>query len=343
MTKRNNPGIFLYKTVILFLSVFLFSCETEYNDKINTIPGDVIKVPGYTQIESFTIKDTENNSISAAITDENIIITWSSYMKLPQTIKPEIVLGTEAVISPASGTDVPFANGTEFTVTSKAGTTKKYTLKIDFRQKEPRTWTTTGGETLTKGLLQSIINRGSGTTNTINDLWMSLENTRVYFVSAADQTEYTAEIVYLGSGETVSPFLEYGIYYFLPENMPLGLYDLRVKNGTYVLQNTSVENRYKIEITEPDFFTTVRYGFPVEKQAGETFEVRGAMMNILTSVSIYSSSNTAAVYPLEIVSLTPYRAVLKVPAGIPAGLYERMRFIRNNGGTSNLTYAVTVK
>lgn len=342
MNKKNTTNIFLIG--MLFLSALFFSCDTEYIDKVNTIPGDVIKVPGYTQIESFTVKDTENNSVSAAITEENIIITWSVNTALPLTVKPEIVLGTEAVISPASGAEIAFKDGAVYTVTSKAGTTKKYTLKIDFRQKEPRSWTTTSGETYRKGVLQKLTNLGtSGNTTNINNLWMSIENTRVYLVSATDQkTEYTAEIMYMGSGTGAAPYTNYGVYYFLPENMPIGLYDLRIKNGIYTLQNQSVENRFKIDVIEPDSFSAELIGSPVEKQGGETFEVRGGMLNTVTAVQMYSSTAATLIYPLEVVSATAYRIVLKVPAGTPAGTYNRVRFFRGTANTLT-AYTVTVK
>lgn len=341
MNKRINISMFLHTVILLFLSLLFFSCDTEYIDKINTIPGDVIKVPGYTQIESFTLKDTENNTISAALTDNTIIVTWSSHIAIPETIKPEIILGTEATISPASGAEVPFKDGTVYTVNSKAGTTKQYTLKIDFRQQEPSAWTLAGGETYRKGLIQKKTNPARGGTYAIDNLWLSFENTRVYFVSATDETEYTAEIIYMGS-PTVTPYTEYGIYYFLPENMPVGMYDLRIKNGAYTLQNTNVDNQYKISVIEPDTFNTANYGFPVTKQTGETLEVRGGMMNTVTSVELYLNSNATVTYPVEIVSTTSYRAVLKIPAGIPAGTYDRMRFKRG-AATSNFAYTVTIK
>lgn len=341
MDKSNNNGIFLHTAILLFLSTFFFSCDTEYVDKINDIPGDVIQVPGYTQIESFTFKDTQNNAISAAVTDDTILITWSSYMALPETIKPDIVLGTEASINPASGAEVPFKDGTSYTVTSKAGTTKKYTLKIDIRQKEPKSWTFESGDFLTKGFIQNMTNAGSSSTS-IDNLWLSLKDTRVYFVAATDQkTEYTAEIVYLGTGGT-SLFTNYGVYYFLPDNMPLGKYDMRIKNGAYILQNTSVNNRFKVEIAEPDYFSVERYGSPVEKQAGETFEIRGGMLNTITAAVVYNNKTKTVTYPIEIVSLTPYRALLKIPSGIPAGIYDRIKFTTNDG-TSILNYTVTVK
>ncbi|MBW1655669.1 hypothetical protein [Flavobacterium quisquiliarum] len=346
MSKKNNTNIFLIG--LLFLSVLFFSCDTEYIDKVNAIPGDVIKVPGYTQIETFTFKDSENNAISAAITDENIVVTWSVNTVLPTTIKPEIVLGTEASITPASGAEVAFKDGTVYTVTSKAGTTKKYTLKIDFRQIEPNTWTYAAPETFAKGSLQKLINNAiGGSNNGIENLWLSKENTRVYLVAAADQkTEYTAEIVHLGgalgTSSTTTPFISYGIYYFLPEDMPVGTYDLRVKNGIYTLQNASVENRFKISVIEPASFAVESVGSPVQKQGGETFEVRGGMMNAVTSVIMYNSTAATITYPVEIVSATSYRIVLKVPAGTPAGTFNRMRFYRGTANTLS-SFTVTVK
>lgn len=340
MDKSNNTGIFLHTAILLFLSTLFFSCDTEYVDKINDIPGDVIKVPGYTQIESFTFRDTQNNAVNAAITEETILFTWTNYMALPETIKPEIVLGTEATISPASGVEIPFKDGTVYTVTSKAGTTKKYTIKIDVRQKEPKSWTFNSGDYLTKGYIQSMTNRGAS--DGIDNLWLSIKDTRVYFVAATDQkTEYTAEIVYLGTGGT-SLFTNYGVYYILPDNMPVGNYDMRIKNGAYLLQNTSVDNRFKVEVVEPDYFSVERYGSPVEKQIGETFELRGGMMNTITAAVVYNNKTKTQTYPLEIVSITPYRAVLKVPTGVPAGMYDRIK-LTTTDGSSILAYTVTVK
>lgn len=340
MNKKNKSRFFPVKLGMLLIATLLLSCETEYNDKVNTLPGDVIQVPGYTQIESFKITDTEDNPISAAITGENIVITWSNHMALPETVTPQIILGEGAAISPASGVAVPFQNGTLYTVTSQAGTTRQYSLKIDFRQPEPQSWTANGGEMLYKGLIQKMTNYG--TSGSIDNLWMSLPDTRVYFVAATDQTEYTAEIIYLGTGEGVAPFNEYGVYYFLPENMPLGMYDLRIKNGDYVLQNNSVENRFKIEILEPDYFKTEKYGFPTTKQAGQTLEVRGGLLTMLTAVEIFNSDNPDVIYPLEIVNVTSYRATLKLPSNIPSGTYNKMRFTRGEE-VSNLTYPVMIE
>lgn len=74
------------------------------------------------------------------------------------------------------------------------------------------------------------------------------------------------------------------------------------------------------------------------QQTAETFEVRGSLMNTITAVELYNSTNTALVYPLEIVSFTPYRAVIK----IPEGTYNRVRFKRDSL-ISNSSHTVTLK
>lgn len=338
MHKKMKTNIFLM--VMLFLSVLFFSCDTEYIDKVNTIPGDVILVPGYTHIVSFTLKDTENNTIQAAITEDNIVVTWSNYMPVPEKIKPEIVLGTEAVIAPASGVEIPFKDGEVYTVTSKAGTTKKYTLKIDLRQKEPTAWNYEYGSTYAKGTMQSMTNPARGGSNSIDNLWLDKEQTRVYLVSATDQkTEYTAEIVYIGLGTGTNPLSNYGVYYFLSDDTPAGMYDLRIKNGAYVLQNANVEYRYKIQVTEPTAFRVDTYGTLSERLAGDIFEVRGGLLNTITSVEMYNSAASTVIYPIEIVSISAYKAVLKIPAGTPAGTYNRLKFYR---GTANTLSSFTV-
>lgn len=341
MNKKNRTNVFLIG--MLFLSALFLSCDTEYIDKVNTIPGDVIQVPGFTHIESFILKDTENNSIQAAITDDNIVVTWSNHIIMPEKIKPEIILGTEATIAPASGVEIPFKNGEVYTVTSKAGTTKKYTLKIDFRQKEPTAWNYNYGSTLIKGSLQSMINPARGGSNSIDNLWLEKEQTKVYLVSAADQkTEYTAETVYVGIGTGAIPFINYGVYYFVGENTPVGTYELRIKNGAFVVQNANIENRYKIEVVEPTAFKMELYGTLTEKQAGDTFEVRGGLLNTITKIEMYNSASSTVIYPVEVVSSTTYRAVLKIPVGTPAGVYNRMRFYRGTANTLS-AYTVTVK
>ncbi|PZR20398.1 MAG: hypothetical protein DI539_10990 [Flavobacterium psychrophilum] len=317
------------------------SCETDYIDRVNNIPGDVIQVPGYTHIESFSFAGPdEGQTIKAAITENEIIVLWSAYNPLPETITPSIILGDGATIAPVSDTAVPFTNGTVFTVTSEAGTTKEYTLKIDLRQVEP-TYTQIGNSAYVLGDLQKEINIGTSGQGAIDNLLLDISQTRVYFVSAADQTtEFDAEVVFMGLGQV--PYDNYGIYYFLPDDMPAGMYDIRIQNGKYLIMNPE-GSQFQNEVRLPDAFSVTRYGFPANLSAGQTIEARGAMLDQTTSVEIYNSNNDPVItYPLEIVSVSPYRITLKVPAGTPAGSYNRMRFHR--GEESTLTAnAITVQ
>lgn len=329
-----------FKVMLLVAATILFSCETEYIDKVNEIPGDVIQVPGFTHIESFSINEFEEGKpLNAAITENSIVVLWSAYKGRPETISPVITLAEGATILPASGVAVPFVDGTVYTVTSKAGTTKQYTLKIDVRQLEP-TYTTIGSTSYEIGTLQKEINSATGGSGAIDNLILDTKQTRVYFVSAEDKTtEYDAEVVFMGLGD--SPYIDYGIYYFLPENMPEGLYDVRIVNGNYLLMNTE-EQRFQSEVKLPANFSVTRYGFPTTKQLEQTVEVRGTLLDQTTSVEIYNNANSEVVYPLEIISVSPYRITLKIPAGTPAGAYNRMKFWRGEEST-NSANAITVE
>ncbi|MEE1896963.1 hypothetical protein V1389_01355 [Flavobacterium rakeshii] len=325
--------------ILLTITLFLLSCETEYIDRVNEIPGDVIQVPGYTHIESFSIDGfMENEPLYAAITENEIIVLWSAYHPLPETISPTIILPEGATVSPASGTEIPFVEGTVYTVTSEAGTTKDYTLRIDIRQQEP-TYTVLGSSLYQIGALQKEVNTALSGSAALDNLLLDINQTRVYFVSAEEETvQYDAEVVFMGNGD--APFTDYGIYYFLPEDMPEGFYDMRIENGQYLLINP-VENSFQSEVKIPTTFSVTRYGFPTTQSQGNTFEARGALLNEVTTVEIYSNTDSATVYPIEVVAQSTYRITLKVPEDTPVGTYNRMRFYRGEQSTVTAN-AVTV-
>jgi len=123
--------------------------------------------------------------------------------------------------------------------------------------------------------------------------------------------------------------------------MPEGLYDGRIVNGNYLLMNTEAQ-RFQSEVKLPTNFSVTRYGFPTTKQAEQTVEVRGTLLDQTTSIEIYNNANSEAVCPLEIVSVSPYRMTLKIPVGTPAGAFNRMKFWRGEEST-NSANAVTVQ
>ncbi|MFD2940246.1 hypothetical protein [Flavobacterium notoginsengisoli] len=322
MKKQYKYNFYNLLAASAMLLTVVASCDTEYNTIYNDIPGDVTYVSGDAIIKSFTIQEhADQQPIQAAIVNDTIKIVWVSYYAMPKTITPNIVLAEKAVISPKSAVEIPFKNGETYTVTSEAGTIKKYTLKVDFRQPQPKAFV--GEATGTLGGWTSIVNSGLGG---IDDLWLNLEQTRVYLVSGADQkTEYDCEIAYFGKGTGTTPFRDYGIYFYLPVNAPVGKYDLRIKNGEYILRDSKEANWFNFTVTESTTvaISTFTAGFSVV--AGGTFKIRGTKLD--TGTSIYISVGTAGTrYPLEIVSRTAYEAVLKVPAGTPAGTYNRYFF-----------------
>jgi hypothetical protein len=313
------------------------SCDTEYNTTY---------VSGDAYIKSFTIQAFEDQQpIQAAIVNDTIKVLWTSYHEVPKTITPVIELADKAAISPKAAVEIPFKTGEKYTVTSEAGTTKQYTLQVDLRQPQPRTFVNPANANGTLGgsYASAIGSQFGG----IDNFWFNLEQTRVYLVSAADQTtEYDCEIAYLGEGNgiAVSPFRNAGIYCYLPTNIPVGKYDFRIKNGEYILRDSREANRFNYTITEPTVTAISSYtnGFTVAK--GGTFSIRGTKLDVISDLSIATSTSATAVkYSLEIVSRTSYSATFKVPTDIPAAAYGIL-FYKNESGTQVFTgLSVTVK
>ncbi|MEL1254147.1 hypothetical protein AAEO57_10195 [Flavobacterium sp. DGU38] len=305
------------------------SCDTEYNTVYNDIPGDITYVSGDAYIKSFTIQEHADQApMQAAIVNDTIKIVWVSYHEMPQTIIPNIVLADKAVISPKSAVEIPFKNGQKYTVTSEAGTSRQYTLQVDFRQPQPKTF---GLGTSGKLGGWIAVNGGGGAIATDN-FWFNLEQTRVYLVSAADQTtEYDCEIVYFGKGTGVAPFQSYGIYFYLPTNMPVGKYDVRIKNGEYVLRQSKEANWFNYEVTESTELVFSDFNPAIlTAKVGGTFNIRGTKLDTGKNIFISIGTNGTR-YQLEIVSRTAYAATFKVPAGTPAGAYNRFFFVDENG------------
>lgn len=302
------------------------SCDTEYNTTY---------VSGDAYIKSFTIQEFEDQEpIQAAIVNDTIKVLWTSYHEVPETITPAIALADKAAINPKAAVEIPFKTGEKYTVTSEAGTTKQYTLQVDFRQPQPKTF-----RNATTGSLGRWLTFGA------DNLWYNLEQSRVYLVSASDQTtEYDCEIVYFGEGTGVNPFRNAGVYFHLPTNAPVGKYDLRMKNGEYILRDATEANRFNFTLTEPTTlaFSTYTNAFTVSK--GGTFSIRGTKLDVISDLSIATSTSaTATKYSLEIVSRTSYSATFKVPADIPAAAYGILYYKNENGTQGLIGLSVTVK
>lgn len=319
-------------TACVTIIAVMTSCDTDYNTIYNDIPGETTYVSGDAFIKSFTVQAFKDQEpMQASIVNDTIKIIWVSYYEIPKTITPNILVVDKALINPKSAVEIPFKTGEKYTVISEAGTSKQYTLQVDFRQPKPKTFGLG-----TKGNLGGwlSINGGPGNIGTDN-LWFNLEQTRVYLVSATDKTtEYECEIVYFGKGTGIlsDPFSAHGIYFYLPTNMPIGKYDIRVKNGEYVLRQTLEANWFNYEVTEPTTLRISTFTRTFNVKVDNTFSIRGTKLD--TGTKIFTSVGTSGTrYPLEIVSRTAYAITFKVPADTPAGAYNRLFFVEDSKET----------
>lgn len=302
--------------VIVFTGLFFLifsSCKKEYIDKYNEIAGDTIQVIGYKDITSFQVKEFSNDTVlKASIKDDTIIVYWPSYKAMPKTIKPAITLPDSATIVPASGEEVAFKTGTMYQVTSGIGTSHTYVLKVEFQQPEP--W-------FFSALTSSIFENGSYQTLGRGDYFIpDTAMTRVYLVAATDSTEYQAEVF------TVT---NEGPGFFVPMNVPAGLYDVKVVNGIHTIYNSLSASRSKLTIAYPTYPQVFTVTIPATLHRNDTFEVRGCLLGLTNTVSLYNGSLKKS--DLEIVSVAADKLVLRVPADFPFDNYIALQLLMSDG------------
>ncbi|MFT3824980.1 MAG: hypothetical protein QM731_13740 [Chitinophagaceae bacterium] len=297
----------------LFITSVTSSCKKEYIDKYNIIPGDTVTVSGYTYISSFTVHEfSADTALKATIKSDSIIVYWPSYKKMPDTIKPEILLPEKTAIAPASGTGVPFVTGTKFTVTAQSGSKKIYTLAVDFRQPKP-SFTIYSSNQLLIGSKCTLP----------GDWWLTdTAKTRIYLVSADTKQEYLMELVELSGA---------GASFYVPANVPTtGKYDIKVINGIYTIYNDDAASRNNMIVTYPTAIGVETFGFPYTLSAGDTFIIRGRLLAETTAFYMRLSTDNSW-QQLTLTSAAVDRLILKVPAGTPIGAYNRIRLVLPSG------------
>ncbi len=103
--------------ILLAITSILYSCKKEYPD----LP--------YNDIEQFTIKDADGNTLKASAQGTDLIVYYPPFLAVPDTIAPSIVVSEGATVEPASGAKVPFKTGIAFKVKAADGSVKNYILK----------------------------------------------------------------------------------------------------------------------------------------------------------------------------------------------------------------------
>ena len=303
----------LFVISIVWLAIGFVSCKKEYVDKINTIPGDTIRVSGMNYIKSFEIKEYSTDTVlKAGITADSIIVYWPSYVRvLPDSIAPVITLPDSATISPASGKKVALKNGTTYTVTSAAGVTKKYILAVSQQSAVP--WFYFNSPNITLGDYITLFG---------DQFWQDTSQTKVYLVSASTGVAYKADIYTVALS---------GPRFIMPLNVPTNdLYDIKVVNGAFTLYNTTEVRRNAISVVYPTAVTMNAAGLPSRVARGSVFSVRGTLLSNVTSAALYAGG----VYtPIEVVNVSSDKIELRIPAGMPTGLYTRIRVITSDALT----------
>jgi hypothetical protein len=319
MINRNCKAIIskLVAVSIVSLTIILNSCKKEYVDRVNTIPGDTTHISGMNYIKTFEIKEySADTVIKASITADSIIVYWPSYSRaLPDSIAPVIALPDSATISPASGKKVAFKTGAIYTVTSAAGTVKKYILKVSQLSAVP--WFSFSSQSITLGEYISL---------TGDQFWQDTSQTKVYLVSATTGTAYLAELFLVGVG---------GPRFIVPLNIPANeLYDIKVVNGPYTIYNALEARRNAVSLIYPMTATLNAAGLPSKLARGTEFTVRGVLLEKAVTASLYAGG----VYtPIDVVSAAIDRIVLRIPAGVATGVYTRVRVITSDGLSKFIT------
>ena len=302
---------------IILLAIGIVSCKKEYVDRINTIPGDTTRISGMNYINTFEINEySADTVIKAGITADSIIIYWPSYSRvLPDSIAPVITLPDSAKISPASGKKLAFKTGITYTVTSAAGTTKKYTLAVNQQSAVP--WFYYNPASITLGDYITL----SG-----DQFWQDTSKTKVYLVSATTGIAYTAELFSVGIT---------GPRFIVPLNVPVnGLYDIKVVNGAFTLYNTTEIRRNAISLVYPTVLSMNVAGLPSRLSRGSGFTLRGTLLSNVTAAALYAGG----VYtPIDLVSAAIDKVELKVPAGMALGTYNRIRVTTADGVSKIMT------
>jgi hypothetical protein len=319
MINRNCKKIisgFLTVSIVIIAPGFV-SCKKEYVNRFNTIPGDTTYISGMNYIKTFEIKEySADTVIKAGITADSIIIYWPSYSRvLPDSIAPVITLPDSATVSPASGKKVAFRTGITYTVTSAAGTTKKYILTVNQQSAVPWFYYN-----------PASIGLGDYVTLSGDQFWQDTGKTKVYLVSATTGTAYLAELFSVGIT---------GPRFIVPLNVPVnGLYDIKVVNGAFTLYNTTEVRRNAISLIYPTAISINVAGLPAKLARGSEFTLRGTLLSNVSSAALYASGVYTQV---DIISTAIDKVQLRIPAGMPAGVYNRIRVITADGTSKIMT------
>jgi len=305
-----KAGKYKYFFITCLLSLAVYSCKKEYAE----FP--------YNDLEKFVITDNNGAELKAAIQDDKIIIYYPPLQTIPDSIKPLITVSDRATVSPASGTKIPFQEGTTFTVTAQDGSTKKYTLQAALNQ--PPLAFTTG--------------------STLLGTWVTLSGE--YFITDTSQTKVSLigmdKKEHKIPGSLFTTFTAAQITANLPAKLGIdtGTYTVKLVSGKRTAeQGPIVIGPAAVKYSYPNI-STIKRGeeYTVTDTSGYAMMIKRNGENINRGISLYV--NNSQVVPVQVTLLTATQLTFKIPADCPLG-YFYIAYYKNTTGTNSTFFSLT--
>ncbi|SEB08114.1 hypothetical protein SAMN05660909_05268 [Chitinophaga terrae (ex Kim and Jung 2007)] len=266
----------------------------------------------YHNIESFTVTTADLGALSGAVNGDSIVLYWPSYSAIPAKVAPVIKVSANATITPASGTEVPLATGTKYTVKAQDGQSKDYFLKVVLNQPGIQFNETVSYYAL-KGQTVSI--------NTNRDVKYLVEDAAKTKAFLVDNDGKEAE---LNVAFTVREKIHY-----IDITIPA---DIAFKEGAYKLKFTSNQvsatsngNIFAILYPSDRYPRANSLTADITVKRNENITFTGASFTDMQDARVFSYTSSFSEKELgvfKLVSFTETTATYKVPADFPTGTYE---------------------
>jgi hypothetical protein len=272
---------FYVPLILLASTLMLPSCKKEYPD----LP--------YNAIEQFTIKDAAGNDLKASVEGTSVIIYYPPFQAVPDSITPNITVSEGATVEPASGSKVPFKDGTTFQVKAADGNIKAYTLKALVNQPTPLVEV---GDTQLDMVLVIVAEYLLPDT-TQTQVYLIDKQNKETRVQAATFTEFSASRI-------VAP---------LPAGIDTGLYRVKVISGTHHIV------KGPIQIGRPSLQIDLPQG--TVKRGGELLLVNtnNSLKYYRNDISVKAQINYGRRdFVVADVTVTGTEIKVKVPANYPS-------------------------
>lgn len=260
----------------------------------------------YHEIRTFRISTANEQSLSAALTQKEIIIYWPSYLEMPDSIAPQITVSDHAVISPASGEKVPLKDGITYTVTAQNKDTTTYRVKLVINQPEVLI-------NMSNGLLYLEYGTSINLAEVVQQFIPDVKKTSV---SLLDANNKEIPLTISSIGGPGNPLV---VDAPAVTTADTGLYKLKITSG--IRAATSAQAFFKIVFPNP-LLTPPAATIMVKR--GATFTLSGSNIRSLTG-TVLARKTDGGEYNLETVSNTLETITIKIPADFPEGDYNRLR------------------